>query len=68
MVKLKVQDGTTPPTSGFSFNTDAVWWQCNSMQVQVTTLGFNELVITDPGYDSIGDNVTISGSGGSTCS
>lgn len=70
-VKLKVQDGTTPPSSGFSLNTDYAvsGGNGNSMQVQVTTLGFNELVISDPGYGySIGDNVTISGSGGNTCS
>ena len=70
-VKLKVQDGTTPPTSGFSFNTDYAvsGGNGNSMQVQVTTLGFNELIVSDPGYGySIGDNVTISGTGGNTCS
>ena len=60
----------TAPTSGFLLNTnyDVSGGNGNSMRVMVTTDGFDNLIISDPGYGySIGDTVTITGSGGEVC-
>ena len=60
----------TAPTAGFLLNThyNVSGGNGNSMRVMVTTDGFDDLIVSDPGYGySIGDTVTITGSGGQVC-
>ena len=68
---VKLNLSGTAPTSGFLTNGTAYpvsGGNGNSMEVQVTTDGFDDLIISDPGYGySIGDTVTITGSGGQVC-